>query len=65
MGYICGNSSLMLMTKFLFAFFVKTQNIERGQYPTVLSEQVWVIVLFCGTKRAIPSGQDRSICLLG
>ena len=47
---------------------------ERGQYPAILTEQAWSIkdllygirhqkseLCSCGTKRVIPSGQDRSI----
>ena len=43
---------------------------ERGQYPTILTEQAWSIkdLLYhfhrnfsCGTQRVVPSGQDSSI----
>ena len=43
---------------------------ERGQYPTILTEQTWSIkdLLYgfwrnfaCGIQRVVPSGQDGSI----
>ena len=50
----------------------KNAKKERGQYPAILTEQAWSIkdllygqkltpenFAFAGTKREIPSGQDR------
>ena len=52
----------------------KNAKTERGQYPAILTEQSWSIndllygqkitlkdFAFAGTKREIPSGQDRPI----
>ena len=52
----------------------KNEKIEQGQYPAILTEQAWSIkdllygqkitpknFAFAGTKREIPSGEDRPI----
>ena len=62
-------------SSFFLRFSVhKVAKKERGQYPAILTEQAWSIkdflyglkitpknFAFAGTKREIPSGQDRLI----
>ena len=66
------------MAKFFFCVFMDRDEVEvhklakkeRGQYPTILTEQTWSIKdllcgfrgnFSCGIQRVLPSGQDDSI----
>ena len=70
-----------ILVKFLFCVFVDRDGVqihelskmERGQYPAILTEQVWSIkdLLYgfrpnfsCGIRRVVPSGQDGAIPLV-
>jgi len=55
---------------YFFCVFMDQDKKERGQYPAVLTEQVWSIKDFsygfwenfsCGSQQLVPRGQNSSI----